>query len=347
MIPHDILQLISYELEPYFMITHKRMLDVYSDDLWYYHHLIRLFPGMNLPLIYGSYRKLYQRYLDSGDIYDGLPKCTDIGIIESFMTWTFGSENIPLIGSGIKIAQYGTETLILKFNGDLFSNNKLIQSNVVDISNNAFITKYKCYFWYETTNFVIDKSTSKLFFDNKEIEISIDNEPFTQVDNFRDILFSCTKTHLYYINTYTKSIKSYQTPSEIKKIIVAPLIRGDYISFSANILCQNNVLYRARELDIIQLDTNVDTLYENGYSKSDKTLQYYYYTGRGSILRDITSFQPKGRPQNVVNNFVLMDNKLYNTKVDDKTGAVTLDYWPTKQSIKYISYNWNSYYYIS
>ena len=121
---YDVFRVISLHLEAKKLIVCKELLNMY-DDNWYHDTLQLKYPSLKLYTT-TNYQDLYNKSIQEGTIYY---INTDLTVIQTSSI-------------GIK-ASYNT--LILRFNGDLYYDSKLIDTYVIDICDNGYIKLDSCY----------------------------------------------------------------------------------------------------------------------------------------------------------------------------------------------------------
>lgn len=124
-LPLDIFRLISLQLNPRSLGVCKSLYHMY-DNIWYKDKLQILNPSLKIRE-YPNYKELYDSYLEQGNVI------------------LFNDGNILKFPKCIKATLYNDKIYILNFNGDLYSVNRLINNDVVDIYTNSYIKKYE---WY-------------------------------------------------------------------------------------------------------------------------------------------------------------------------------------------------------
>ena len=135
-IPKEALCIISLNLKPRYLALVCKFYELIYDEFWYYQYLICRYDEAEIMGTEFTYKELYQRSLLQNDIY----LYTHIGNKHMYN---------KLIIRGIKACNKNKD-YILNFNGKLYectdTNSLLIDTNVVDITSDAYIKKSELHF---------------------------------------------------------------------------------------------------------------------------------------------------------------------------------------------------------
>jgi len=215
-LPFELLQLISYNLPINILSINKHYLSLYDDE-WYNNYLQHNYK------IIGD-KKLYYKSLKTGVIYKTNKN-------------TYEKIKLPILGIKAASIKNSDSSLILTFDGKLYINDTLIDTDVVDIDYSCYVTNDTCYI-------LIDEN-------NKEIKKKLEKDFFVKVRSYYGnniILFTNIQVEL--INLTLNLSASFK----INNIIDLEIINGD-----AFILKENGDL-KMHNLDNKIIQSNVKSI---------------------------------------------------------------------------------------
>lgn len=137
-LPYDIIYLISLYLPAGTFFINKEYYHIYSNDIWYENYLTHNYSNLKYQNQKSNFWKdLYKKHLKTGNIYILARNVTNI-------------ITLPIPGIAVASTYNSSLHLVLTFNGDLFEVSqhtyKFINSNVISITHDAYITYDKLYY---------------------------------------------------------------------------------------------------------------------------------------------------------------------------------------------------------
>jgi hypothetical protein len=170
MLHFDVLRLISLNLEPEKLIGVNKELSLLYDDIWY-HDKLKILTEKTLYTT-TNYKDLYDKFMLQGEIL----------VYDSFLDFVkYNFCKLPI--EGIKVCTFNdNSTMVLTFNGELFIDNFLIDTKVIDVCECNYIKQRE---WY--------------VYDDKWIKLDL-NENFVKVkyDGVSNKSVVMTNSKLYY-----------------------------------------------------------------------------------------------------------------------------------------------------
>lgn len=319
MFPQEIFRLLSLQLPPGTLAINKQLSLMY-DDTWYEDYLQLQCPGVKL-WKQTSYRDRYNKFLQSGTISNYRDQ-----------------EIVQCIGWGIAAASINAytdcEDMILNFNGELYMDNVLIDTQVIAIDTGTYITDniWYCYDYYK----------------EKWITIAVLPESqFLVVIYTNNYIYALTDQKIYY----------YDPEQGLWWI---PFPKGKAMTVLENIYVLNN----RREIQEIDISVTgkyssepfpiapVDDLYSGGFKMQDGTNKCIFSDKnfRAIAIQDVPH---SGKLKNIIashnkrdnynESFLLIDDKVY-----IRSPGETLDLLdaPILTKVRQIMGNWSGIYFI-
>jgi hypothetical protein len=140
MFPFEIFNIISFDTDPYMFSVNKSLNNIYNDN-WFELKLQNIFPGRKL-FTTTNYKDLYKNYLSEGIIY----------YINDTHHHKIDTKGVKAQYIGCNHSDPEKADQILTFNGELYLETgegvELIDTNVIDISSNAYIKHGELYTYF-------------------------------------------------------------------------------------------------------------------------------------------------------------------------------------------------------
>jgi hypothetical protein len=292
MLHFDVLKLISLQLDPHKLSINKELHGIYNDT-WYHEKLVLSYPNLNLFTI-TNYKDLYKKSLEQGTISSTID-------LKNFHELSI---------KGVKASLHScNDNMILTFNGDLFCNEVLIDTNVVDITVDAYIKTDELYIYpldIDWIKITLEKKLFRIEYDVcseyhvilTEDGILLYKEPnelhFIEI---KDIVTFVTNKYLYILNDKEEV---YSTdPSNANFILTC----RDDIKIKNNTLYNNNdeiiyiesdPIYDLTDIKVIPFKQNPQKLGNfDGYTiilssgKCHIFMCIFYFEDTGIILNNV------------------------------------------------------------
>ena len=290
-VPREVIYIISLYLKPRYLAQVCKFYELLYDEFWYYEYLIQRYEETDIMGTQFTYKELCKRSLLEDDIH----KCnfsSDYTCLTNIICVTY----TKLLIRGIKtiLASNNHKCYILKFNGNLYKCTStcilLIDKNVIDITDDAYVKKSELYF-------LKNKKYLTIHFD------TISDIRNLQAINFvYPILYQFHTDEAIYFNYLDLDIDTYKINKFIindgiyKAYTTEQIIKSMNRRLITYILTKKNTLLIYIDKNFTtepKIINNVTDLGQNYICINEK---YYYFNPNNVTFSDI--------------DFILIDNKI-------------------------------------